>query len=187
MFTEEERAFLARATLTMQIIVGALAAGVVMFFLVVLVMTVGNPPQPPDVPMLSYMSLAAAPAAILVALLFPGIVQRSQRQAILDGKPTLKAGPVGGPPLPAAEEKLMPFVGGYQTALIIRSAILEGAAFFCLIAYTIEGQTWSLVGAVVLLLFVLAGVPTRSRVEDAVEREQRAIEEARQLRAIDAR
>lgn len=187
MFTEEERAFLARVTRTMQIIVGALAGGVVMFFVAVLAITSGNPPKPPDTPMLSYMALAAAPAAILVAMFFPGFVLRSQRQAMLAGQPTLQAGSTGGRPLPEAEQKLMPFVGGYQTALIIRSAILEGAAFFCLVAYMIEGQTWSLVGAGVLLLFILTGVPTRSRIEDAVERERRAIEELRQMQMIDAR
>jgi hypothetical protein len=187
MFTEEERAFLARVTRTMQIIVGALAGGVVMFFVAVLVITSDNPPKPPDTPILSYMAVAAALAAILVATLFPGLVLRSQRQAILNGKPALEAGPKGGQPLSEAEQQLMPFLGGYQTALIIRSAILEGAAFFCLIAYMQEGQLWSLVCAGVLLLFVLAGMPTRSRVEDAVERERRAIEELRQMQMIDAR
>ena len=187
MFTEEERAFLARATLTMQIIVGSLASGVVMFSAVALFLATQQPKPVPDVPLLTYMSIAAAPAAILAALTIPGLIMRNQRQAIAAGRPTLKAGSIGGTPLAEAEQSLGPFMGGYQTALIVRSAILEGPAFFCLMAYMLEGQAVSLVAAGVLLLFILSGMPTRSRVEEAIQRQRRAVDELRQMEAIDAR
>jgi hypothetical protein len=187
MFTEEERTFLARATLTMQIIVGSLAAGVVMFSAVTLVLATQQPKPVADTPLLTYMSIVAAPVAILAALTIPGFLVRSQRQPILAGKPTLRAGSIGGSPLPEAEQSLGPYIGGYQTALIVRSAILEGAAFFSLMAFMLEGQTASLVAVGVLFLFILSGVPTRSRVEEAIERQRRTVDEMRQMRAIDAR
>jgi hypothetical protein len=187
MFTEDERAFLARATRTMQIIVGALAAGVISFFVVVLLIDSRGGAPPPEMPVLTYMALATAPAAILVATFFPGVVLRSQRQAILDGKSNFAAAGARGNTTTPAEGRLMPLLGGYQTALIIRSAILEGAAFFALVAYMVEGKWWSLAAAGVLLLFLLTGMPTLSRVADAVEHERRAIEEMRQMRSIDAR
>ncbi|MGD9634290.1 MAG: hypothetical protein AB7G28_03160 [Pirellulales bacterium] len=187
MFTEEEKAFLARITRTMQIIVGAMAAGVVSFFVAVLFITANKAQQPPEMPMLSYMAIAIAPAAILVALLYPGFVRRRERKAIVSGTTASNAVSPSGTPLTYVEQQLMPLVGGYQTALIIRSAILEGAAFFALVTYMIEGQTSSLIAAGMLLLFILAGMPTRGRVEEAVGHERRAIEELRQMGAVDAR
>lgn len=187
MFTDEEKALLARVTKTMQIIVGALAAGIVSFFVIVLAITTSNPPKPPDTPMLSYMAVVAAAVACVAAMFIPGIVLRSQRQAILNRRPALETDRRGGQPVSEAERNLMPYVHGCQTALIIRSAILEGAAFFCLIAYMQEGLNWGVICAFVLLLIILAGMPTRSRVEETIEREQRAVEELRLMGAVDAR
>lgn len=188
MFTEEERAFLTRATRTLQIIVGALAAGVLSFLVVVLVVNSTRAVRPPETPILTYMAIAAAPAAILAATLVPGFVLRGQRQSILDGSTPSPPASSGASIQPdSATASFQTYFGGYQTALIIRSAILEGAAFFALVACLQEGLWWSLVVAMVLLLFILAGFPTGSRVAEAVEREQRAVEELRQMRAIDAR
>jgi hypothetical protein len=188
MFTDDERAFLARATRTLQIVVAALAGGVLSFLVVAIVINSGRAVQPPETPILTYMAIAAAPAAILVATLFPGVVFRSQRQAILDGRQSFPPSDSDSTAqLAAVAESIQTYFGGYQTALIIRSAILEGAAFFAVASYLLEGLWWSLVVAVVLLLFILAGLPTQSRAEDVVERERRAVEELRQMRAIDAR
>lgn len=188
MFTEEERALLAQATRTMQVIVGALAAGIVSLLIVVLAISFGRAAPPPEMPMLTYMALALFPVAILVATLFPGVVLRSQRQGILNGSPKLEASATGfSTRIPAGGDIVAPYIGGYQTAVILRSAILEGAAFFALVVYLLDGLWWSLAAAAVLLLYILAGMPTRSRAEEAVKREQRAVEELRQMRAIDAR
>jgi len=188
MVKDDERAFLAQAIRTLQIVVAAMAAGVLSFLVVALMINAGRAMQPPDMPILTYMAIAAAPAAIVVATLFPGVVLRSQRQAILDGRqafPTSDSGSIAQSADIA--DSTQTYFGGYQTALIIRSAILEGAAFFAVTSYLLESMWWSLVVAVVLLLFILVGFPTQSRAEDAVERERRAVEELRQLRAIDAR
>jgi len=187
MLTDDQRESLARATRTMQIIVGALAVGVVVFSLVVLAIASRQAGPPPDEPLLTYMSLVMALVALVVATLFPGVVKRSQRQAILAGEPTPQVGSIGGRPLPEAEPELGPLVAGFRSALIIRSAILEGAAFFCLISYLLERQTLSLVGAGVLLLFLLGGYPTQSNVEDAMANERATIEQLRQTEPSDAR
>jgi hypothetical protein len=177
MLTDDERAYLARAALTMQIIVGALAGGVLSFFCVVLVLGQQQPGPPPDEPMLTYMSIVTAFVAIAVAMIFPGVVIRNQRQSIQAGKSKP----------PEAARELGPLVAGYQTALIIRSAILEGAAFFCLVAYMLERQTLSLFGAGMLLVFLLGGFPTRSKLEDVIENERTTIEQLRQMGPTDAR
>lgn len=188
MFTEDERAFLAQATRSTQIIVGAMAAGIVSLLIVVLTINFDRGAPRPKMPMLTYMAIALAPTALFVAMFFPGIVLRSQRQGILNGRPKLEASATSfGTNIPAGAEKVAPYVGGYQAAVILRSAILEGAAFFALVAYLLEGLWWSLATAALLLLFILAGVPTRARVEEAIKRERRAVEELHQMRAIDAR
>jgi hypothetical protein len=187
MLTDDEKTVVAQATLTMQIIVGALAGGVIMFFVVTLFVTAGGEAGPPEMPLLTYMSLAFAPAAILVAMLFPGVLIRSQRETMLAGVATSQSIPADKPPAQDSQSKLMRLVGGYQTALIIRSAILEGAAFFSLLAYMLEGQALILLVVGVLLLFLLSGMPTRSRVEDFIDQEQRVLDELREMRTIDAR
>jgi hypothetical protein len=78
-------------------------------------------------------------------------------------------------------------VNGYQSALIIRSALLEGAAFFCLVAYMLEHNALSLAGAGMMLLFMLFGFPTRSKVEEAIETERTTIEQLRQMGPTDVR
>jgi len=187
MLTDDEKAVVAQATLTMQIIVGSLAAGVIIFFVVTLFVAAGGEAAPPEMPLLTYMSLAIAPAAILVAVLFPGVLIRSQRETMLADVATSQSSFADESPAHDSRSKLMKLIGGYQTALIIRSAILEGAAFFSLIAYMLEGQTGILLVAGVLLLLILSGLPTRSRVEKFIDREQRVIDELREMRTIDAR
>ena len=50
----------------------------------------------------------------------------------------------------------------FQTELIIRSALLEGAGFFCLIALMIEHNYLALVGAGTCLLFLFLIFPQES-------------------------
>jgi len=187
MLTDDERAFLARATRTMQIIVGALAWGVILFFLVVVFFLRQQQPGPlPGEPILTYISGFAGLAAMLGAIVVPGMIIRGQRKDMLGGKLPPDAG-AGGATRTDAERELGPIVASYQTALIVRSALVEGAAFFCLVAYMLEGQTLSLFAAGVLLAFLLRGIPTKSRVEDAVEFERTTIKQLRPLESIDAR
>jgi len=65
------------------------------------------------------------------------------------------------------------FVPIYQTSLIIASALLEGAALFNCIALIVQGQIWSLgiVGGLVLLM--AAGFPTVDRVDAWTEEQLR--------------
>jgi hypothetical protein len=62
-----------------------------------------------------------------------------------------------------------PLAATYQTLLIIRCALLEGAAFFSLVAYMIERQPIAIGAAVVLLVALLANFPTASRLEAWIE------------------
>jgi len=50
----------------------------------------------------------------------------------------------------------------FQTELIIRSALLEGAGFFCLIERMIEKNGWALIEVVVCLFFLVLNFPKES-------------------------
>jgi hypothetical protein len=52
--------------------------------------------------------------------------------------------------------------------MIVGMAMLEGAAFFCLIAYIVEGNVLPLTAAGGLLFLMLFSFPTHDRVEEWV-------------------
>jgi len=185
MLTDEERDYLGRVTRVMQIIVAAMVAGTASFFGVVLLME-----PPPGAALgdrrLTYISAAIGFLAPAVAAVLPRLVLRKHRQAMLVGN---AAAPAAAkiPALPDSLREVGAIAAGYQTALIIRCALIEGAAFFSLVAFMFERQTLSLVVAGALLLALASCFPTRSRVEEAVETERREIEQLRPMEPTDAR
>ena len=72
----------------------------------------------------------------------------------------------------------------YQTRMIVGAALLEGPAFFLLIAYLIERSPWSLAAAIFMILGVAAHFPTEQRVAEWVEQQMSLLEEERQLEPI---
>jgi hypothetical protein len=70
-----------------------------------------------------------------------------------------------------------PLCGLYQTSMIIGDAFLEGAAFYFLIAYLVEGSPIALAGAGFFLIMLLFQFPTRTKVEAWIERQRGLIEE----------
>jgi hypothetical protein len=65
--------------------------------------------------------------------------------------------------------------GIFQTRLIIGFAMLEGAAFLQAIAYMVEGQLFSLAIGLALVLVMAMAFPTRSRLENWIERRKGVI------------
>lgn len=173
MITEVQRNHLAKAVRPMQIIVGALAASVAMFLVIVLVIADKKAlPQP----FLTYVALGFAVVAFAGWLIVPGRVVDQARKAIAEGRApsssaqtavALEVGVVGQ------------LASVFQTRLIIACALLEGAAFFNLVVYMIEAQYLSLVIAIVLLLIIVSQIPTRNRLEDWITHELETIEQMR--------
>lgn len=156
MLNEAQREELRIPLRTMQIIVGVLALGVLNFLAVVLFITGTSQDQPKTEPFLSYIGAAGAALVIVVSMLVPRLMGASARRSF------------------SAEAKstsVRPLASAYQTLLIIRCALLEGAAFFCLVAHLLERQPIALVAAGVLLLVLVANFPTASRLEAWVETE----------------
>jgi hypothetical protein len=156
-----------KMVLTSQIIVAALVAGCLFFLLIVLFIVPGSlgdwdlgPGKP-----LTCVVLVMAFGILAVRIIVPGAItarmlrQLSQREA---KQPDWKD-----------------LFGVYQTTLIIKAAMLEGATFLLLIMHIVEHSPWTLALAVVFLLMLLMHVPTPSRVDDFVERQSRVVKEQR--------
>src|SRR5581483_670179 len=68
-----------------------------------------------------------------------------------------------------------PWLAVYQTRTIVGAALLEGGAFFLLVAYMAEGAPWVLVVAAVLwIAMAWLHFPTRDKVEAWVTDQQAA-------------
>ena len=57
------------------------------------------------------------------------------------------------------------YLGVYQTRLITKLALLEGAAFINIVALQAEQSWWSLGTAGFVVILMIAGFPTQSKIE----------------------
>jgi hypothetical protein len=173
---EQER-FLRAMLTNMRIISAALISGVIVFMAVVLFVIKGDPQ--PGLPLLTYIGLGFGALALVFSFIVPGFMGSSIKQALLEGKRV---------ELPAQfkASQEVGIVGNllflFQTRIIIGYAILEGAAFFNLVAYMLERQEVSLAVVGLLLGAMLIKFPTRGRVEGWLADEIRSLNELRSLR-----
>jgi hypothetical protein len=161
---------------TMQIICGTLAAGVVTFLVVVLVIN-GLPNAAAKPGVVTYISAGFFLVMLVVAMIVPRSIVQSQIAHIARG--TWK------PPeqLPAnydvtSESAKLLIV--YQTHMIVRLAMLEGAAFFALVAYLLEEHWLALGVAICALALLLSQFPTRGRLENWADYALSRMQEMRQ-------
>ncbi len=140
---------------TMQIIAVALVMGVVLFAAVA-VLGIGALDKPPKADAtVSYIALAFATVMFGAHLVVPATVARNARTT------------AGNEAMHASR-----WVAIYQTKLVVALALLEGPAFFNMIALIIESHWWSLATAGALVFFMLAAFPTKTRVAQWVETQQ---------------
>ena len=148
-----------------QIIVAALALGVICFAAVAIFLRFQNPPQQDA--MIAYMAAGFAPMMLVVRAIVGTSTVNSSRKNIAAGIRPLNI-PTAGSQLPANLTDGDQFLFVFQQKTIIESALVEGAAFFNLIAFLTIGQWWSLAVAGVLLAVMLVPFPTHDRVENWV-------------------
>ncbi|MFO1093547.1 MAG: hypothetical protein U0992_09580 [Planctomycetaceae bacterium] len=130
----------------MQIIALSLPAGVIVFAMIAL-FVVGALNQPPTGMFISLFAVAFAFAMFAMHLVMPQLIaSRASHLQI------------------AIPESLRPY-GVYQAQMIVKLALLEGAAFFNVICSIIEHNWWSLGIAGLLVGWMLTQFPTRDRVE----------------------
>jgi hypothetical protein len=161
---------------TMQIICGALAAGVIAFLVVVLVLR-GTPDPAAEPDVLTYVSIGFFLVILVVSMIVPRAILQSQLAQIARGtwKPPQQL-PAGYDVSSESAKLLM----AYQTHMIMRLAMLEGAGFFALVAYQVEGHWLSLGVAICALALLLSQFPTRGRLESWAEHARSKMQEMRQ-------
>jgi MFS family permease len=175
MLTPVERRSVGGVTRTLQIIVGALFAGVLSYLVFVLVAA-----PPPGAPAggisLALMGIAFAAAAVIAAAVVPRILAAQCRATMVADRGEARAVPSG---LPTGDVGRL--LGDFQVRRIIAGALLEGGAFFNVFAYQMERQTYTLGIVIALLLGLLTLIPLRPLVEQWLERELRTVRELRDL------
>jgi hypothetical protein len=181
MLTDVQRQQLAPQARTMQIIVAALISGVLVFAAIAFLASDGPPAKEP---FLAYAAVGAALVSVLLWAVVPAVVGGRLRQSIVDGNAeqlTMR--------LPLSEElgDVGRLATTYMARLIIAAALLEGAAFLNLISYMVERQPISLITAGVLALLLASQIPTRSRLEEWIDREMTTIAQLREMRTYDGR
>lgn len=165
MTKDDPEIMLERLLRTTQIITLALILGASTFLAIVLfVPGMGGRMAGAD-PILTWIALGGSVMAGLAAFVVPDIVGRQQVRR-LRTNPTLRT--FEGPSVPLPEGPVRDayiYGAAFQTRLIIRLALLEGATFFCLVAHMLERQWPSLLAAAVLLGLMAANFPTRGRLD----------------------
>lgn len=145
----------------MQIIAGALMFGVVVFGAVAVVLSLGKQPDPQRTPMVAYIGAGFTVIALMPFAVVPGLIEKTGI-AKLDRNN-----------LSAVDQQLCAV---YQTKMIAGMAILEGAAFFNIVAYMSQLQIWSLAIAGGLVAVMAAMFPTRTRIEQWLETQKQNLE-----------
>jgi len=182
MLTDPQREFVRRVAQTLQIIVGAMAAGVIMFLGVTIFLASQKVEVPPPaVPVVTYAAIGMTIVSVVAWLFVPGIASGNMRKALVEGR-AKDWGLVKNLPNAAEVGDIAPLAAVYQTRTIISVAVLEGAAFLAIMAYMLEHQVISLCLAVALLLLILSQIPSKSKVESWLESERIAIDQLRQMR-----
>jgi len=160
---------------TLQIVIGALAFGVVSFAVVAIVIRALDPQPDGAAGVLSLMAYGMAPVALVLSRVMQAVVINGSRKQIIAGtyaKPTESLAELG--------ERGALFTV-YQSSLLVGGAILEGAAFLCIAAFLIEGSWPALVLAGGLLLALLAMLPRTERVTQWIEAQHRLLNEEKLL------
>jgi len=156
-----------KLVLTSQIIVAALFTGCLFFLLIVLLIVpgkFGNWDLGLDKPM-TCAGLVVAFSILAARIILPGVITAHMLGQLARRE--------------SKEPDWKDLFGVYQTTLIIKAAMLEGATFLLLVMYMLEHSPWTLALAVVFLLLLLMHMPTPSRVDDWIERQSVAVKEMR--------
>jgi hypothetical protein len=165
--TPEQR----KMVLTSQIILAALVTGCLFFLLIVLLIVPGKlggwelglDKQP-----MTVVALVTAFGILAVRIIVPRVITAQMLRLLFQ------------------RESNEPGWGDvfrvYQTTLIIKAAMLEGAVFLLLVMHMIERSPWTLALAVVFVVSLLLHMPTPQQVDGWIERQSLAGKEQLSMR-----
>jgi hypothetical protein len=189
MSTSDPNTIVAQQTRVLQIIVAAQVAGLVFFLGIILLLNLQNKGKPPGPARASSILLPLvfvfATGALVMSVAVPRAFTAGARRQIAAG--TWNPNPRGSAPAPAPEGKEMSdeakLAVVYQSQKIVAVALIEGAAFFALIVYMLEGNALTLGLALLLIAAQVVHFPTREKVEGWIDQQAGLIRQERQLGA----
>src|ERR1700722_3246141 len=131
---------------SIQIVLGTLVLGVIFLAVIASVIRMRDPaPLAPNPPLISYIAMGMVPLILIVRALVVPVFAKAGRRKLLAASPvTTKQ-----------------LVEQFTARTIVGSALLEGSAFLLLVAYLVEGQSWTLIGAVAMAGLLVDRFPTR--------------------------
>ena len=171
----------------LQIIVGSLVSGCVIFAVIAIFLPAqAAKPAADQLPIVTYVAILFGAMSLFAAWLVPNIMLAKTRRDVLSGNCQPPQGLQGQRAEDMAE--MLERCGdagrlwlAFMARTIIRAAMLEGAAFFMLVTYMVEQQPVAICAAVIWIVFVAAQFPTRNRSMHWIEDQLNVIEQQRQL------
>jgi hypothetical protein len=155
---------------TMQIIAGAMLAGVVLAAGLLGVLAQGRAQAPANgqLPIVTLVALALLIIQGPLAFILPTVLAGGGLRRLAAGQRDQQAeADVAGV-----------LLAQYQTGMILRAALLEGFGLLGAIAYFLEGQPAALLAPLICVVAMTVTFPTRERVRVWLERQYDALAEA---------
>lgn len=184
MLTHEQRQPLVPRIRTLQLIIVLLVGGVLSFAAVIPL--IASPDTMPALPwMFQYVALALAVAAIPVAKFIGGVNLSSRRRQLVaasgDGSGSVAAAAGRGRQIDLSRS-ISPdrLFEGYFTQKIVMAALYEGAALMNLVVCLAGVELLNIAAVGVLVVAMLAQLPTLPRAEAWIEREYRQLQALQQ-------
>ncbi|QDT44892.1 hypothetical protein Pan241w_50080 [Gimesia alba] len=106
---------------------------------------------------ITYLGIAMSALMLVLRTFVPNLVARNLF------KQTMQAAQAEGNQ--DEEQMLGRFYATFMTRMIIGLALLEGAAMFNLVVFMVESQILSIVAVGILLLVMIASIPTKSKLD----------------------
>ena len=176
----ESSAALAGPIRAIQIICGAISMGPLVFLLIVIfAIPPGAAGALAGPPVITYAAIAFALIVMAVRAPLINMMVSRERKQIAQGLYRSSDGRMAGDFIANTGDAGRLFLV-YQKRMIFGAAMLEGCTFFLIIAYLIERTPYALAGAILLLLALLAQIPTRANIERWIEEQYQLIEKERQ-------
>ena len=164
--TKPQREYVSKTIRVLQIIVMVMVMGIATFTIAAVLV---QREDIPEEPLLVYFAAGFSVLVLPPWVLVPSLIVRSSCQALANGTGRLQHMRHVIPEDVGASGQL---AGIYQTKGIVALALLEGAAFFNLIAFFFERQTLSLGITIMILVLQLTHYPSLTRAENWIRRQQ---------------
>lgn len=157
----------------MQIILLALVGGCLIFMMIAVIIRLhGGMNAAWQDPIMTYIALLFAVIVLVNSFVLCKLMTSNGRLRIIKSTKSI-------PGTDTVHDETSDLYALYQTRMIVTAAPREGGTFFLLIAYMLEGNSWSLIGAVVMVAVLASMFPTFTRVDRWVQEQKELLQQER--------